>query len=79
MFTNEFEYDATVTTILDETDECDDVEITIDDAGVFMRQFNEITNKYDLIVMSHIQFQEFLLAMRTTEGAYRTNLKKNDK
>jgi len=79
MFTNEFEYDATVTTILDETDECEDVEITIDDAGVFMRQFNEVTNKYDLIVMSHIQFQEFLLAMRTTEGAYRTNLKKNDK
>jgi len=79
MFTNEFEYDATVTTILDETDECEDVEITIDDAGVFMRQFNEVTNKYDLIVMSHIQFQEFLLAMRTTEGAYRTNLKKNVK
>lgn len=79
MFTNEFEYDATVTTILDENDECDDVEITIDDAGVFIRQYNEVTDKYDLIVMSHIQFQEFLLAMRTTEGAYRTNLKKNTK
>ena len=71
MFTNEFEWDATVTTILDETGECDDIEVTIDDAGVFMRQYNEATDKYDLIVMSHMQFQEFLIAMRTKEGAYR--------
>lgn len=71
MFTNEFEWDATVTTILDETGECEDVEINIDDVGVFMRQYNEVTDKYDLITMSHMQFQEFLIAMRTTEGAYK--------
>jgi spermidine synthase len=79
MFTNEFDYDATVTTLLDDTNECDDVEVTIDDAGVFIRQYNEITDKYDLIVMSHRQFQEFLIAMRTTEGAYKTSFEKNEK
>lgn len=71
MFTNEFDYDATVTTILDEDGELDDVQINIDDHGVFIRQFNEVTNKYDLIVMTHLMFQEFLVAMKTTEGAYR--------
>lgn len=76
MFTNEFEFDATVTTILDETGELDDVQVNIDDAGVFIRQFNEVTNKYDLVVMSHMMFQEFLVAMRTTEGAYKTFFKK---
>ena len=79
MFTNEFEWDATVTTILDETGDCEDVEVNIDDAGVFMRQYNEATNKYDLIVMSHMQFQELLVAMRTTECAYRIFFEKNEK
>jgi hypothetical protein len=72
MFTNEFEFDATVTTILDETGDHDDVQVHIDDGGVFIRQFNENTNKYDLIVMTHKMFNEFLAAMRTPEGTYRT-------
>jgi hypothetical protein len=71
MFTNEFDFDATVTTILDESDQLEDVEINIDDNGVFIRQFNEHTNKYDLIVMNHMMFHEFLVAMRTTEGVYK--------
>lgn len=79
MFTNEFDFDATITTILDETDECDDVQIVIDDHGVFIRQFNEVHDKYDLIVLSHMMFQEFLVAMKTTEGAYKTFFKKNEK
>lgn len=75
MFTNEFEFDATVTTILDETGDHDDVQVHIDDGGVFIRQFNENTDKYDLIVMTHKMFYEFLAAMRTTEGTYRTFFK----
>jgi spermidine synthase len=75
MFTNEFEFDATVTTILDENGDHDDVQVHIDDGGVFIRQFNENTDKYDLIVMTHKMFYEFLAAMRTTEGTYRTFFK----
>lgn len=75
MFTNEFEFDATVTTILDEKGDHDDVQVHIDDGGVFIRQFNENTDKYDLIVMTHKMFYEFLAAMRTTEGTYRTFFK----
>jgi hypothetical protein len=71
MFTNEFEYDATVTTILDEEGDLEDVQINIDDHGAFIRQFNENTNKYDLIVFTHQMFQEFLVAMKTTEGTWK--------
>lgn len=71
MFTNEFDFGATITTVIDEENEHEDVELVIDDAGVFMRQYNEVTNKYDLITMSHKQWQEVLFAMQTTEGAYR--------
>ena len=79
MFTNEFEFDATVTTVLDETGSFEDVEVVIDDPGVFIRQYNEAKDQYDLIVMTHDMFQELLVAMRTTEGTYRTFFKKDEK
>lgn len=72
MFTNEFEWDATVTTILDESDGYEDIQLHIDDGGVFIRQFNEHYNKYDLINMTHEMFYELMVAMKTTEGTYRT-------
>lgn len=75
MFTNEFEFDSTVTTILDETDGYEDVQLHIDDGGVFIRQFNEEHKQYDLIVMTHKMFYELMAAMRTTEGMYKTFLK----
>jgi hypothetical protein len=79
MFTNEFEWDSTVTTILDESDGYEDIQLYIDDGGVFIRQFNENHNKYDLINMTHEMFYELMVAMKTAEGTYRTFFKKNEK
>lgn len=76
MFTNEFEFEATVTTVLDETDECEDVQLIIDDFSVTIRQFNEISETYDLICMSHKQFGEMVEALKHPEGAYRIFFKK---
>jgi hypothetical protein len=72
MFTNEFESDATVTTILDETAAHEDVRVYIEDNGVFISQYNETLDKNDLIVMTHQMFYELMAAMKTTEGVYRT-------
>lgn len=71
IFTNEFEWDATVTTVLDESGQNEDVELVIDDFGVFIRQFNERQNRYDLVSMTHEMFQEFLIAVKSKEGAYK--------
>lgn len=76
MFTNEFDWDSTTTTVLDESGAFEDVEVVIDDPGVFIRQYNEANNRYDLIVMTHAMFQELLVAMKTSEGAYRTFFEK---
>jgi len=70
LFTNEYEFGATVTTILDETAENEDLEIIIDDNGVFFRQWNEAHERYDLILITHKMFAEFIHAMNKPEGAY---------
>jgi len=79
MFTNEFEFESTVTTVLDETDEFEDVQLIIDDFSVTVRQFNEPSQTYDLICMSHKQFGELLEALKLPEGAYRIFFKKMEK
>jgi hypothetical protein len=70
MFTNEFEYDHTVTTVLDPDGGFEDVELVIDDAGCFIRQYNEVENNMDLIVMSHKMLNLILIAMKTKEGVF---------
>jgi len=62
MFSNEIEWDHTVTTVLDETGQYTDVELVIDDAGVFLRQFPD-DGKADLICMSHKMFQDIEKAL----------------
>ena len=71
MFTNEFEHDASITTILDESGTVNDVEVVIDDFGVYVRQYNDKVNKYDVVFMTHLMFKELQVAMNRPEGAYR--------
>jgi hypothetical protein len=72
MFTNEIEFDETVTTVLDDSGTHEDVQLYIDDNEVYMRQWNEVRNRHELIVMSHKMFQELLEAMKLPAGAYIT-------
>ena len=77
MFTNEIEFDHTVTTLLDEVGNYTDVELVIDDAGVFIRQFPEDDNRpADLICMSHKMFKDMLEALNHTEGFFITKYNK---
>jgi hypothetical protein len=77
MFTNEFEFDASVTTILDETGEWEDVELIIEDDVVFIRQFGKVDNKpADLIAFTPKMFTDMLEALNHTEGFYITRYKK---
>jgi hypothetical protein len=74
MFTNEIEWDHTVTTVLDESGQYADIELIIDDAGVFFRQFPEDDTKpADLICMTHKMFKDLLTALDQSEGMFQTN------
>jgi hypothetical protein len=76
MFTNEIEWDETVTTVMDDTGTEEDVVLFIDDHGVFIRQYNEQLDKYDLVTMSHKMFNELIEAMKHKEGFFITNTKR---
>ena len=76
MFTNEIEWDETVTTVMDYTGTEEDVVLFIDDHGVFIRQYNEQLDKYDLVTLSHKMFSEMLEAMKQKEGFFVTNARR---
>jgi hypothetical protein len=79
MFSNEFEFDSTVTTVMDDKGDHEDVQLIISDDMVYIRQFDDALgeNTYDLIAMSPNMFNEMLTAMKHTEGVFRTQIKKN--
>ena len=77
MFTNEFEFEGTITTILDETGKCQDVQLMIDDDGVIIRQFQEDDSKpADLILLTHKMFYDMMEALKHPEGFYITRYNK---
>lgn len=70
MFTNEFESDCSITTIMDETGELEDVHVIIDDDSVIIRQWNEFVMAYDLITLSPVMYYELLQSRNQPEGLY---------
>ena len=78
MFTNEFEFDATITTVMDETAEHEDVQLIISEDVVYIRQFNDEKRQttYDLIAMTPKMFKDMVTALNHTEGVFSTQYKK---
>ena len=71
MFTVEFEPDSSIITSIDETDTYHDVEMIIgDDGGVFIRQFTDEMEEYQLIYISYQQLLDLMSSLKQTEGAY---------
>ena len=72
MYTVELEYDHAFIRTLDERDRFEDVSVIISDDGrVYMMQYNEKTEKNDVIVMSLQQLVDLDAAMESPEGAFR--------
>jgi len=76
MFTNEFEFDGTITTVLDETGKHNDIELLICDSGVYIRQFDYDTESYDMIMMTHKMYYDLIESKNHPEGFYLTKLQK---
>lgn len=71
MFTNEFDFDKTITTILDESGELPDVQLTILDDLVTIKQVGE-DEAIDLVLLTPKMFKDLLEAMSLPEGFYKT-------
>jgi len=75
MFTVEFESDASVITSLDDSDKYEDVEMILaDDGTVFIRQFEEGMDEYQLIAMSYQQLLDIITSLQQTEGMFKIEL-----
>jgi len=73
MFTVEFEHDSSVIRSLDETGELDDIEMILDDDGlVFIRQWDDSLEKYEMIVMTYQQLLDLVVSLKQTEGIFLT-------
>lgn len=70
MFTNEFDFDESVTTILDETDEHEDVRVIITDEYVFIQQWDDSRDKYEVVCMTPKMFYELQESMKRPEGMF---------
>jgi hypothetical protein len=70
VFTNEFEFDETIITILDDNGVHEDIQIYLDENEVYIRQWNERKQSHELIVMSPKMMFEIMEAMKRPEGSY---------
>lgn len=77
MFTVEMDLDEIEITVLDDTGRHEDVKVFSYDDIVYIRQFNETKNKWDLISMTPSMYFELMEAWRSSEGSYITNLERN--
>jgi hypothetical protein len=70
VFTNEFDFDETIITILDDNGVHEDIQIYLDENEVYIRQWNERKQIYDLIIMSPKMMFEIMEAMKRPKGSY---------
>jgi hypothetical protein len=71
MFTVEFEPDAAIIQSLDETGNMNDVEMIIAEEGVvYIRQWDDSLEKYEMLVMTYQQLLDIILSLKQTEGLF---------
>lgn len=76
MFTVEMDHDEIEITVLDDRDGFEDVKVFSYDDIVYIRQFNEQYNKWDLIQMTPEMYVELMTAYHKPSGAYLTDIKR---
>ena len=72
MFTVEMEHDETAVTLLDNENNHEDVIFNIFDDIVYIRQWDDLAECFNVIVLSPEMFDEFISALASPEGSYTT-------
>lgn len=67
-FTIEHVFAESVVTVLDDTGQLEDIEWILDEKGVFVRQWNQEYERYEVVEMSNQQLREALTALGLPEG-----------
>jgi hypothetical protein len=69
-FTVEHVFAESIVTVLDNSGRLEDVEWLLDEQGVFVRQWNEEYERYEVVEMTNQQLREALTALGLPEGTY---------
>ena len=77
MFTVEMDHEEIEITVLDDGGRFEDVKVFSYDEVVYIRQFNEKKNNWDLIQMTPEMYAELMTAWQSPEGSFITNLRRN--
>ena len=78
MFTVEMDFDEIEITVLDDDGKQEDVKVFSYDDLVYIRQWVEKTNTYQVISLSPDMYVELMEAYQKPQGAYQTILTKNN-
>jgi hypothetical protein len=70
MFTIEMDWDETAITVLDQYGNYEDVQFIVFDDIVYIRQWDENWERFNMIAMSPEMFDEFRSALDLPEGSY---------
>ena len=70
MITIEFDLDETAITILDDTGELEDIQAFLYDDYCHFRQWNEKTQRFDVITLTSEMYLKLMKAWQLPEGVY---------
>ena len=70
MFSNEFEFDCTTITVLDDYGNYEDVKVELFDDIVSIKQWDENIDAYQTIYISPEMYRDLMMAMNQGEGVY---------
>ena len=70
MFSNEFEFDCTTITVLDDHDFYEDVKVELFDDIIVIKQWDDDLGDYLNVYMSPEMYRDLMMAMNQGEGVY---------
>jgi hypothetical protein len=72
MFSVEMDHDEIEITVLDDYGYNEDLKVTLYEDVVYIRQYNEVTDREELIQISPDMWEELMAAINSPEGVFRT-------
>jgi len=70
MFSVEFDHDEVCITVVDDTENYEDLVVNSFDDIVFIRQWDEEINRMQVIAMSPDMWEELITSIHSSEGVY---------
>ena len=70
MYTVEFDEDETLITVLDDKGKYDDVSVFLYDDVVYIRQWNEKDDRFQVIAMTDMMYLKLMSAWTSPESAF---------